>query len=126
MCVIWIVVVIRVVPRRLSFLLPAKMHLCLLSVLTRRNTNQSLTLFPMLVALPIALLPSPRFFFITFLTCLLVWVKLLASLDKIINLNSLQVINDRFGIVEGLMTTVHAITGCLFIFLLTRTRIYSF
>lgn len=27
------------------------------------------------------------------------------------NFNFLQVINDRFGIVEGLMTTVHAITG---------------
>lgn len=26
----------------------------------------------------------------------------------------LQVINDRFGIVEGLMTTVHAITGMIF------------
>jgi glyceraldehyde 3-phosphate dehydrogenase len=59
------------------------------------------------------------FFQYPFVACLLVCFKLLASLDKIINLYSLQVINDRFGIVEGLMTTVHAITGCLFIFLLT-------
>lgn len=27
------------------------------------------------------------------------------------DLSKLQVINDRFGIVEGLMTTVHSITG---------------
>lgn len=52
--------VIRVVLRRLWSLLPAKMHPCLLLVWTRRSTSQSLILFPMLVALPTALLPSPR------------------------------------------------------------------
>ena len=46
--------------KRLLFLHQAKMHLCLLLVLTRRNTHQILTLFPMLVALPIVLLPLPR------------------------------------------------------------------
>jgi glyceraldehyde 3-phosphate dehydrogenase len=34
------------------------------------------------------------------------WILLLKWL-----FNLLQVINDKFGIVEGLMTTVHAITG---------------
>lgn len=52
--------VIRVVLRRLWSLLPAKMHPCLLLVWTRRSTSQSLILFPMLVALPTALLPLPR------------------------------------------------------------------
>jgi glyceraldehyde-3-phosphate dehydrogenase/erythrose-4-phosphate dehydrogenase len=32
-----------------------------------------------------------------------------------------KVINDRFGIVEGLMTTVHAITGYLITHLFTLT-----
>lgn len=68
--VIWILVVIRVGPRRLWFLPQAKMHPCLLLVLTRRNTHQSLTLFPMLAALPIALLLSPRYpFWICFFLC---------------------------------------------------------
>jgi aspartate-semialdehyde dehydrogenase len=34
-----------------------------------------------------------------------------------------KVINDRFGIVEGLMTTVHAITGCLLTHLFSLTSI---
>lgn len=62
MCIIWIFVWNRVVPRRLSFQPQAKMHPCLLLVLTKMNTSQSLTLFPMLAAQPIALLPLPRFF----------------------------------------------------------------
>lgn len=116
---IWIFVVIRVVPRRLSFLPQAKMHPCLLLELTRRNTSQSLTLFPMLAALPIALLPSPRFFisypFWYVYLFLYVYFNLLVCLFLFLNnLNFPQVINDRFGIVEGLMTTVHAITGSLF------------
>ena len=43
--------------------------------------------------------------------CFHLYYKFAFFLMKLLNLNFVQVINDRFGIVEGLMTTVHAITG---------------
>jgi hypothetical protein len=55
----------RVVLRRSSFLLLARMHPCSSSVLTRRNTSLTLTLSLMLAALPTALL--------LLLRCFLLW-----------------------------------------------------
>lgn len=124
---LWLLCFTRVVQRRLSSLPQVRMHPCLLLVSMRRNTSQSLILFPMLAALPTALLPWPRFISILFkvlvvdfinfskllLLCFPVWFLLIV----VFMLNFLQVIHDRFGIVEGLMTTVHSITGkLLFIF----------
>ena len=39
------------------------------------------------------------------------WQVLWKLLFPCTDLSKLQVINDRFGIIEGLMTTVHSITG---------------
>jgi len=100
-----------VVPRRLLFLPPARMLPCLLLVLTSTSTSQSLTSSPMPAAQPTALLHSPRF-----ASCLIMcnWLFCWLCFDYYSSdcfLLILQVINDRFGIVEGLMTTVHSITG---------------
>jgi glyceraldehyde 3-phosphate dehydrogenase len=42
------------------------------------------------------------------------WQVLWKLLFPCTDLSKLQVIHDRFGIVEGLMTTVHSITGMAF------------
>jgi hypothetical protein len=61
----------------------------------------------MLVALPTALLPLLRSgnCLLGHCTCYVNYGSLITDSLK------LQVIHDRFGIIEGLMTTVHSITG---------------
>ena len=101
----------RVVQRRLSFLLQVRMLPCLLWVSMRRNTNPILILYPMLVALPTVLLHWQRFLvFSVPITFSIQSFSCDESLKWLSNVH-FQVIHDKFGIVEGLMTTVHSITG---------------
>ncbi len=114
----WLGLIFRVVQRKSSSQPLARMLPCSLWVSMRRNTSLSSMSFPMLAALPTASLLLQRFFInyhilhftqycLDFGTgCIIIYVIILIYL-----LSTLQVINDRFGIVEGLMTTVHSITG---------------
>lgn len=109
---------VRVERRRLSFLPPAKMLRCLLWVSTRRTTSRILILFPMQVALPTALPPSQRYdsYLSDFMWwCFKAWLMVEFDILQYHSCVTLQVIHDRFGIVEGLMTTVHSITGWLYV-----------
>lgn len=77
----------------------------------RELTKPPWMLFLMLAVLPIALLPLPRFGLRTCLIeppCMIACRPLLTVFPM---LCSLQVVHEEFGIVEGLMTTVHATTG---------------
>lgn len=70
---------VRVVLRRLSSQPQAKMLLCSLLELTRRNTSQNSTLFPMLVALQTALLLLRRFYLLSLLDNVMIrltWAKI--------------------------------------------------
>lgn len=98
--------------RRLLFLHPVRMLPCLLLVLTSTSTRQSLISSPMPAAQPTALLHSPRFaIFLILCNCFCFVGCVFYYHSSNCFLLILQVINDRFGIVEGLMTTVHSITG---------------
>lgn len=66
---LWLFYMIRVVQRRSSSLLLARMPPCLSLVSTRRNTSPSLTLFQMLVAQLTALLLWPRYYSSSFNLC---------------------------------------------------------
>ena len=79
-------------------------------MLTSTSTSQSLILFPMLAAQPTALPHLPRFAIQQILFNGFFCV-VCDYYSPYCFLSILQVINDRFGIVEGLMTTVHSITG---------------
>ena len=116
----WLGLIVRVVQRRSSSQPQARMLPCLLWVSTSMNTSLSLTSFPTLAALPTAWLLLQRLFYRIILSHTSFYIILsnfgtscirIHFIILIYLVSFLQVINDRFGIVEGLMTTVHSITG---------------